>query len=929
MHKVIDVQAREHFPRDFIRLLVATAFSIVLSACGQDPLSAGMGYFKNGDYTAAAIELKSAVQAKPDSAEARLALADALERTYDEIGAEQHLRKAITNGADQNVIFPRIALLMLERKENSKVIQEFKDKKLDSPEANSNIRAAVAVAFLNQNQIPEAKEQLGVAEKTTSIVLLANVQLQLAEGMREQTLAATNASVADSGAPWWVLRGFGRVYEATGDRESAFGFMTKAYESAPWHRGVMGEYGEFLVALGKIDNAQEIANRLKKLAPNYYWTHYLNAQLLSHQGKSEESMAEALKVLRVVPDHLPAALLVSAGELRKGDLVMANTRLQKIATKHPYSVPLLQLLAESQLRLGKKVEAAESIRRGLGVAPNNARLLSLNVDSELAHGRPNAATATLERLNVLFPRNPTYLLRLAEIKNRSGDTLAAKKLLNSAAEAGVESPMVRDRVVAAFLAMGDVDQVEKLADRALQSQPNDPQSHLIKAAAFGARRNEESAWQETLNALALQPTYQPALKALTMLASRPALREQLFAHYEKAVETKGAGEQIYLDYIQIVQTQKADPTDTTEILERAVAEHPNSVLLRQRLSTEYFKKGKSEIALALVQSGASANNAPPEAIALLGATYLSLGDLRLANETYRKLATNFPQRTDWRMKLAELEAERGQKKEASTVLRSLITDRPFDPLPYIALAKLAASDNNQKEAISVAKELGGRAPNQLTALLLEGDLLLQGKQPDEALQTYAQAEKAGAQPAASIRTIQLLDKTNRASIANNELASLMKKFPKDPSVLGFAAQRLRATGRFDEAINMLQTLVAVSPSNPVILNDLAWAQIEAKHPDAIKNAMAASKLAPDNPNILDTLGMAQAASGNRSQAIFSLRMASNLAPKAPTPRLHLAEVLIEAGEKKEAATLLRSIDSKGIDPAERDLLARLTISLGK
>jgi predicted Zn-dependent protease len=281
------------------------------------------------------------------------------------------------------------------------------------------------------------------------------------------------------------------------------------------------------------------------------------------------------------------------------------------------------------------------------------------------------------------------------------------------------------------------------------------------------------------------------------------------------------------------------------------------------------------------------------------------------------------------MKLAELEAERGQKKEASTVLRSLITDRPFDPLPYIALAKLAASDNNQKEAISVAKELGGRAPNQLTALLLEGDLLLQGKQPDEALQTYAQAEKAGAQPAASIRTIQLLDKTNRASIANNELASLMKKFPKDPSVLGFAAQRLRATGRFDEAINMLQTLVAVSPSNPVILNDLAWAQIEAKHPDAIKNAMAASKLAPDNPNILDTLGMAQAASGNRSQAIFSLRMASNLAPKAPTPRLHLAEVLIEAGEKKEAATLLRSIDSKGIDPAERDLLARLTISLGK
>jgi putative PEP-CTERM system TPR-repeat lipoprotein len=817
---------------------------------------------------------------------------------------------------------------MLDRKDNAKIINEFKDKKLDSPEANSNLRAAVAVAFLSRDQIPEAKEQLRLAEKNTNALMLASAQLQLAQGMREQALATVNASVADSGTPWWVLRGLGRVSEATGDRERAFEYMAKAYESVPWHRGVMGEYGEFLVALGKIDNAKEVASKLKKLAPNYYWTYYLEAQLLSHQGLVEESMAEALKVLKAVPDHLPATLLVSAGELRRGDVAMANMRLQKIALNHPYSVPLLQLLAESQLRMGKKEEATESIQRGLGVAPNNARLLSLKVDSDLARGAPKEAAATLDQLNTLFPGNPTYLLRLAEVKIRLGDTGAAKKLLNSAAEAGIENPMVRDRVVATFLGMGDIGQVEQIADQGLQNHPNDPQSHLIKAAAFGARRNDEGAWQETLKALDLQPAFQPALRALGMMASQPARREQLLARYEKAVGTKGADEQTFLDYIQLLQTHNAGPTDTTGILEKAVAAHPKSVLLRYRLSIAYLKNGKPDTALSLVQSGASANNPPPEALALLGTTYENLGDLRLANEAYRKLATNFPQRVDWRMKLAELEAARDQKKEASTILRSLITDRPFDPQPYIALAKLAAPEN-LKEALSVTKELGSKAPNKLTALLLEGDLLLQAGQPDEALQAYVQAEKAGALPTASIRTIQLLDKTNRTPAADSELANLMKKFPQDSSVLGFAAQRLRAAGKVDKAISMMRTLAAANPSNPFVLNDLAWAQIEAKHPDAIKNALAASKLAPDNPNILDTLGMAQAASGDNTQAISSLRMASNLAPKAVTPRLHLAEVLITTGNKKEATTLLSSIDPKAVEPADRERLAQLTNNLGK
>lgn len=911
----------------FGKTVIVLAIVSLMAACGKDPLVAGNDFMKKGEYPSAVIEFKNAVQASPDSPEARLALAEALERTYDPIGAEQQLRKAITGGADAELLWPRIALLMLERNEIENVIKEFKDRRLKSPEADSNLRAAVAVAYVGQKKLSLAEEQLKGATAKTAAVMLARAQLLLSQNNKEQALAALDSSMAEPNAPWWVLRGLGRIYEANGKREQAFQFMTRAHEAAPWNWSVMGEYAEFLVGTGKLDQAIVIRDRLQKLAPKFYWTHYVDALVLSAQGRSEESQAAALRVLSVAKDHMPSTLLVASAELQKGDVMMASRRLVKLAPQHPYSVPFLLLLAQAQLRSGKTDEATEAISRGLSVAPGNAQLLSLKADSEVMRGAIKEATATLEQLSANNPANAGYLLRLSELKTRSGNVDAARKLLDQATEVGKDNPAIRDRIIVMSLGTGDAVRVRRLADYAMKSRPRDPQSHLILAAALGVERDNAGAWSATLAALDLQPAFQPALTALAMMASAPKQREELLARYEKAVQAKPSSAQTYLDYARLLQEAKPDQNRITALLEKGVAAQPTSAALRGALVQEHLRAGKPDAALSVAQAGAAANNASPDEIALLAATYERVGDSKLATETYRKLASNFPQRADWRLKLAELEAASGQKKEATTLLRALITDRPFDPQAYIALASLTVPDN-LREALSIARELGEKLPNKLTAMILEGDLLAQAGQTDEALKQFSKAAKAGAVPAALLRNVQILDRGKRSQAADEELANALRKFPDNPTVMGFAAQRIRAQGNPAKAVELLQKIADKNPQNPVVLNDLAWAQFEAKQADALKNATRAAELAPNSPEILDTLGMAQALAGKQAEAISTLRMAVNLAPGMPAPRFHLAELYITSGKRKEAASLLQSMDKNKLGSKDQETLARLMSSLG-
>jgi cellulose synthase operon protein C len=584
------------------------------------------------------------------------------------------------------------------------------------------------------------------------------------------------------------------------------------------------------------------------------------------------------------------------------------------------------LLAQTQFRMGAFGEAADLVHRGLVVAPNDPQLLVLRAELELARGERKQAAATLAAVVATRPGDANALVRLAEVKVGLGERQGAAALLEQAAATSKHDPALQGRIVAVALRMGNVALARKLAEQGVAAWPDDPQARLILAATQSAQNDAVGAWATTLGVLDQKPATPMALTALSAMARTPHERRELLARYARAIDAKTTSPQVYLEYAGLLRAEPAAKETPLTVLEKGLNALPDSVALREALIEEYLRDGKADKALSTAQSGAAISNAPAAAHALLAATYERVGKTELATEAYRRLSADYPQRPDWRLKLAQLEAAGNRPTEAATVLRALITERPFDASGYLALAGLTAKDN-PTEAISVARQMGQRDELKGAAMLLEGDILAESGKTDNALEQFNKAAKAGVLPAAMLRIVRLLDQTSHGPAADREMAEALRRYPDDATVLGFASQRELAAGSAGKAVELLERLATKTPNNPFVLNDLAWAQIQAGRPEALANARKAAIALPNNAIVLDTLGVALAKAGKREEAIANLRAAANLAPLAAMPRLHLSEQLLAAGDRAGASAALRSVSPTQLSAKDQATLEKLKSAL--
>jgi Flp pilus assembly protein TadD len=138
--------------RHLLHAFAAALLVLQLSGCAKNDapslIASGKAYMAKADYTAAAIQLKSALQIAPENAEARFLLAKSLLESGDAAAAETEARKALELKYSADEAMPLLARSMLAQGKYDRVISEMGKVDSASAQTRASVGTSVAMAYL-------------------------------------------------------------------------------------------------------------------------------------------------------------------------------------------------------------------------------------------------------------------------------------------------------------------------------------------------------------------------------------------------------------------------------------------------------------------------------------------------------------------------------------------------------------------------------------------------------------------------------------------------------------------------------------------------------------------------------------------------------------------------------------------------------------
>ncbi len=147
--------------------------------------------------------------------------------------------------------------------------------------------------------------------------------------------------------------------------------------------------------------------------------------------------------------------------------------------------------------------------------------------------------------------------------------------------------------------------------------------------------------------------------------------------------------------------------------------------------------------------------------------------------------------------------------------------------------------------------------------------------------------------------------------ADKLATSRLTDHPKDGVFRLYLAQSAAVRKDYATSAQHYRVLLDARPNDPLLLNNLAWVLGQTKDPQAFEYAEKAYKQAPNNPTVMDTLGVLLLEKGDTARGMALLSKASGLAPQSNSIRLNLAKALLKAGQNEAAKKELEVLEKLG------------------
>ncbi|NCT83260.1 MAG: PEP-CTERM system TPR-repeat protein PrsT [Comamonadaceae bacterium] len=925
------------------RCVLALIMLAALAACGQrseqDLLASALKRMDQKDVNGAVIELKNLLQQNPDNAAGRHLLGKALLDAGDLAGAEIELRRAWELGGPRDQLAPLLAQALLLSGQSRKLIGEFAGQNLADPVAMSMLQQHLAMAYLAQGNVTEARAAAVRAlqlQPDAEGAVVVGARTQLAAGLLDEALAALNELLLKQPKASKALQLKAEVLLSRGKLDEAEPLLGEVLAADPGSFEARSMLLRLALTRQQLDTATQLVENMPPAMAKSPRGRFLQAQLALAKGDAAKARELALPLLKLLPNYLPLLRLAAGAHQQLDELADAENLLNQAVKLAPDDFALRRQFAGLQLQRRAPAKALETLRPVLEVAKTDVETLMLAGKAQLMLGQFEAADQSFAAAAKLRPDDAKTgaALALSAIVRDSTAPSGASRAKADAAIAQLRDIAAKDAssnydlmLINALMRRGELPAALAAIDKLAPKMQGSPVPDGLRGRIQLARKDNAAAQAAFEASLKADAGYLPSLLGLVALDMQAQRSEAAIKRLEGFVASQPHSPQARLALADVLTQTRAPAERVGEVLADGVREEPTDPGLRLAQIDHLLRQGHAVKAAQAAQEAAAALPQNPDLMERLARTQLLTGDKAQAAKTYAQLTVLAPRRAQGWLGLAQMRFIEQDFAGAEREVKRALQAEPGSVAAQRLLIQLALRQGRTEEGLAALRERQKKFPQEAFALVAEADVEINRQRMDAAIAALRKATALHDPGEAAPRLFAVL----LASKGRDEALAFESQWqaahPQDSVFAGAVADVLLARGDTDGALVRYEALLKRSPDTLPIINNVAWLRSKAGKPGARELAERGLKLNPDYAVLRDTYATVLANEKDFGKAIKLQRQLVAEQPDQPAYRLNLAEILIQSGDKPAAKTELEVLAKLGAKFPQQAKVAALLKTL--
>ncbi len=899
-------------------------------------LQLGISLIEKGDQEEGIRELQKAIELNPrlQAADVTLILSELRAQAFDK--AQQAAARLVAKQPDE----PLSHTLLGQVYQSQGQLQQARERFEQALKLNPDFaEAAVSLARLDvaagNYAAAETRYRKILQTNSTSLeAMLGLADLARQKGDTRQVLDWLEKARGQYPDDWQVGLGLVQNSLDRNEQRNALEQATNLYKANPANPAVLRGLGLTQLANRNSSEAQSSFSRLAELQPRSPEAQYLLALTQQQANNPQAAVAALDKALSLQNNYLPALVARSTLYLQEQRFDKALADARTVQTLYPDQAVGYQLEGDSYLQQKNYTQSIAAYRKAYEKEPDS-RLLQQLGNAQWLSGDREQALATLREWLQTHPQDIPVATQLADYFNqweRQAEAIGVYEQLAERAANQPESAGRQQGVTPAdnllnqtYLQRGEYDKALAAASKLSKQWPDEPGPYNLLGAAYmakGALNEAREAFQQVLK---LEPNSVPAQLNLAQLDLRVGDKNAAEQRYRQILGRDQGNPVATVKLVQLL----GDRAEALPLLEKAWERQPPLNLDIGLMLAQAYLDGKQQAqALPLIKQLRAAYPSEARVVRALGLAQTATGDNASALISFQKLTQLEPQAAEpWYWVAMAQGALKNYQATDEALNKALQLQNKY--LPALeAKARLQQQNNRLKEALETASRIQALYPALGNGYVLEGDIRLQQKDYANATVAYqsAYAKVPSRRLAFAVSSAQFWAGDGNAAITT--LKKWLETNPADLETRKQMAEYLLSLDRRHEALQEYAQLAQKLPDDAVMFNNLAILYQKEGDQRALDHAERALQLAPDDPQIKDTLGWILVQIGQVQRGLELLQQAVTKAPGLATLRYHLAVAHDRAGRPAEARRQLEQVLKNDASfperQAARELLDRLS-----